>query len=139
MPKPTLILTMLIIGLSYIVMIAVLPAAEDDQPIPEEITIDNEGYKPDRKGPVEFTHIDHTESYEVACNECHHEYVDGENVWEEGDLVEKCSACHNPLKSEGPIKNLRLAFHRKCKNCHKELAKEGISEDAPYRKCKDCH
>jgi Ni/Co efflux regulator RcnB len=138
MLKKTLIPSILCTTITFIVMITVLPAA-DHQPFPEEITINNEGYEADRKGPVEFTHIDHAESYEVACKECHHDYMDGKNIWEEGDYVPKCIECHDPQESDGNIKNLRLSFHRNCKICHRNLAKEGISEDAPYTKCRDCH
>lgn len=83
--------------------------------------------------------MDHSESYEVACRECHHDYKDGKNLWEEGDPVKKCSECHSPLKSEGNVKRLQLAYHKNCKTCHRKLVKEGISEEAPYRRCTDCH
>ena len=113
--------------------------AEDEQEVPEEIVIKNEGYNTDRKGPVPFTHLDHAENYDVACNECHHEYEDGKNIWEEGDYVNQCVECHDPNESDDEIKNLRLSFHRNCKTCHKKAAEEGISDDAPYRKCSGCH
>ncbi|MGD2127091.1 MAG: cytochrome c3 family protein [Desulfobacteraceae bacterium] len=109
------------------------------QEIPEEIILDQEVYKPNRKGPVTFSHQGHAEDYEVACNECHHFYEDGKNIWEEGDYVEKCYSCHDPFDSEGNIKKLRIAFHKNCKGCHKRMKKEGISDEAPYRNCKDCH
>ena len=43
------------------------------------VIIDNEGYKKDRKGPVEFSHRKHAQDYRVLCWECHHEYKDKEN------------------------------------------------------------
>jgi hypothetical protein len=95
--------------------------------------------KSNRKGPVPFEHLMHAEDYGLSCKECHHVYKDGKNVWEEGDPVQKCSACHNPSETKGKVLKLRLAFHRNCKGCHKKLAQEGISEEAPYRKCNDCH
>ena len=113
--------------------------AEDEQAVPEEITINTEGYNPDRKGPVPFTHLDHVENYDVACKDCHHDYEDGKNIWEEGDYVNKCIECHDPNESDEDIKNLRLSFHRNCKTCHKNAAKEGISDEAPFRKCSGCH
>ena len=117
------------------IQVALLSA--DD--VPDEITINNEGYKSKKRGPVQFSHLSHSEDYDVACNECHHDYEDGENIWEEGDPVNKCIDCHDPAESDGNIKNLRLSFHRNCKICHKNLAKEGISEDAPFKKCSGCH
>ena len=109
------------------------------QDAPDDMTIDNQGYKRDRKPPVEFTHLNHAEDYEIACTECHHEYEEGKNVWEEGNEVKKCVSCHNLSKSEGNIKKASIAFHRNCKGCHRELAKTGVSEDAPYKQCTSCH
>jgi len=133
-----LILATLISGL--FLTTGVLKAAEE-QEVPDEITLDpkSEGYETPKKGPVEFSHSDHAENYDAACTECHHVYKDGKNVWQEGDEVKKCSACHDLKKSEGKKKKLQLAFHQNCKGCHKKRVKEGTSEDAPYKKCKDCH
>jgi hypothetical protein len=118
--------------------VGVLKAAEE-QEIPEEITLQSVGYKARKKGPVELSHSDHAENYDVACTECHHVYKDGKNVWEEGQPVQKCSACHDPNKSQGKVKKLQIAFHQNCKGCHRARVKEGISEDAPYKQCSDCH
>jgi len=103
--------------------------------MPEEMMIDNEGYKSDRKGPVPFSHQTHAEDYGLSCDECHHVYESGKNVWEEGDEVQKCTTCHDPKESKGDVKKLQLAFHRNCKNCHRESG----SEDAPYKTCYGCH
>lgn len=116
-----------------------LIAADDDNEFPEEIMIDNEGYRQDRKGPVNFSHLSHAEDYDAACTDCHHDYVDGKNLWEEGDDVETCTECHDPLESDGKIKKLMLAYHGLCIGCHKKLVKEGVTEDAPYKKCYECH
>ncbi len=113
------------------------PLSADD--MPEDILIENEGYATDRKGPVSFSHLSHSEDYGVECRECHHIYEDGENVWDESDEVQKCRECHIPTENRGKVKKLKIAFHRKCKNCHRKLTKEGMSDDAPYRKCSDCH
>lgn len=109
-----------------------------DEP-PDDIVIDNEGYKTDRKGPVTLSHLNHYEDYEVTCEECHHDYQGGENVWKEGDPVKKCLECHSPLENQDNVKKLQIAYHKNCKNCHRQLAKDGISEDAPYKQCTDCH
>ena len=101
--------------------------AQDDPP--DDIVIENEGYETDRKGPVEFSHLAHMEDYEIECMGCHHDYQDGKNVWDEGDSVEKCVSCHDPLKSEGNVKKLKTAYHKNCKKCHQDLAKEGISKE----------
>jgi hypothetical protein len=113
-------------------------AAEQTEP-PDEIVLDEKGYSTDRKGEVDFAHLSHAEDYGVSCTECHHEYKDGKNTWEEGDPVKKCASCHDPNEDKGPVKKLKTAFHKNCKACHQNLAKEGITKDAPYRKCSDCH
>jgi len=120
-----------------LVTTAALIAAEE-QAMPEEIYIENKVYQTDRKGPVRFSHSEHAEGYVEACDGCHHEYRDGENVWQEGQPVKKCSACHDPSKSKGNAKKLNIAFHKNCKGCHRKLAKEG-GTDAPYKQCTDCH
>jgi len=101
----------------------------------EEMLIDNRGYKSDRKGPVPFSHQAHAEDYGFTCDECHHVYKSGKNVWEEGDEVQKCSACHDPVESKGNTKKLQIAFHGNCRDCHKESG----SSDAPYKTCYGCH
>lgn len=113
--------------------VGVLTAAD----VPDEITISNEGYKTDKKGPVKFFHKKHHVEYKVACTECHHIYKDGKNVLKEGDPIKKCSECHSPLKKEGNVLKLNLAYHKNCKNCHKKAAEEG--KNAPFKKCNDCH
>jgi predicted aldo/keto reductase-like oxidoreductase len=106
--------------------------------VPDEISIENKGYKKDQKGFVHFSHKKHHMDYQVACTECHHDYKDGKNIWKEGDPVKKCVDCHNQNKSEGKIKKLQLAFHSNCKDCHKEAKKAG-KKNAPTTKCNDCH
>ncbi|MGD9031342.1 MAG: cytochrome c3 family protein [Desulfobacteraceae bacterium] len=135
--KPSTLLTIIFTGLLFMI-IGTLTAAEK-QAVPDEIAIENDGYKSDKKGPVKFSHRDHSENYDVSCNECHHEYQGEKNVWEKGDPVKKCVDCHSPLKSQDKVKKLKLAFHKNCKNCHKELSRKGISKDAPFKKCGDCH
>ena len=103
--------------------------------MPEKILIENKGYKSHRKGPVPFNHQAHAEDYGIGCDECHHIYKNGKNVWEEGDEVQKCSACHDPRESKGDVKKLQIAFHRNCKDCHRESG----SEDAPWKRCYGCH
>ncbi|MFC1821147.1 cytochrome c3 family protein [Thermodesulfobacteriota bacterium] len=132
-----LVLLSLVTLFFFITMSAV--TAEEEQEVPDEISIDNKGYKTDRKGPVTLSHADHAENYDAACTECHHDYKDGKNIWEEGDFVKKCVECHSPLKSEGKTKKLNIAYHNNCKGCHKKLAKQEGGTEAPYKKCSDCH
>ena len=107
--------------------------------IPDDISIENKGYNSDRRGPVSFSHLNHAEDYDISCMDCHHEYRNGKNVWKEDDPVKGCAECHSPSESRDDVKKLSIAFHKNCKGCHRKLAKEGITKDAPYRKCTDCH
>ncbi|MGD2127590.1 MAG: cytochrome c3 family protein [Desulfobacteraceae bacterium] len=126
-------LTLVLVLLAGLVFLTVggLTAAD----VPDEVCIENTGYKADRKGPVKLSHKKHNVEYKVACTECHHEYEEGKNVWQEGQPVKKCGACHNPLKKEDKMDKLRFAYHKNCKNCHKQ----NKDKNAPYRKCNDCH
>lgn len=133
------IATMLVIAVFSIAFISVgVITAADCTDAPENITIDTKGYSSDKKGPVELSHKKHTDEYGAACTDCHHVFEDGKNTWKEGDPVQKCSECHDLEESKGKIKKLQLAYHKNCKDCHKDAAKEG-KENAPYRKCNDCH
>ncbi|MBN1626482.1 MAG: cytochrome c3 family protein [Deltaproteobacteria bacterium] len=124
----------------FITFIAInLLLASDDQEMPDTIILDQDMCGENRRGPVEFSHLSHAEDYELSCKDCHHDYVDGENVWEEGDWVNKCSECHDPCESDGDIKKLKVAFHKNCIVCHRKIKSEWGSTDAPYRDCRDCH
>ena len=128
--------------LSIALCLSFVPAASlkatETQEVPDEIFIENKIYRTDRKGSVRFSHLEHAEGYAEACEDCHHEYQDGQNIWQEGQPVKKCSGCHDPLKRQGNARKLNMAFHKNCKGCHQKLAREG-GTDAPYRQCTDCH
>lgn len=113
-------------------------SATEEQEVPDEISINNQVYKTDRKGSVLFSHSEHADGYVESCDGCHHEYKDGQNIWEEGQPVKKCSSCHDPSKRDGRTRKLNIAYHKNCKGCHRELAREGGTQ-APYRQCTDCH
>lgn len=127
------------IHIGLVVMLAVTVTIAEEEAMPEEIVIDNPVYETDRKGSVYFSHLVHYDDYGVACEDCHHEYEGGENVWTEGDPVKKCGSCHDPSKSKGHVKKLSIAFHKNCKACHENLFKEDITKDAPFKNCYDCH
>ena len=129
------ILTKIILALTCLLfMVAGTLIAAD---LPDDIMIDGDTYKKDKRGPVKLSHKKHSVDYKAACDDCHHEYKDGKNVWTATDPVKKCTECHDPAKSEGKVKKLQTAFHNNCKGCHKEANKEG--KEAPAKKCNDCH
>ena len=131
--KKSVLILLIITGLIFLIM-GVLAAAD----VPDDVTIENKGYKKDKKGSVHLSHKKHSVDYKVTCMDCHHEYADGKNTWKEGDPVKKCVDCHDPNKSVGEAKKLQLAYHSNCKDCHKAATVAG-SKNAPYKKCNDCH
>ena len=126
------------IALGLLFVAATHTNATEEQEVPDEISINNPIYNTDRKGSVLFSHSEHADGYVESCDGCHHEYKDGQNIWEEGQPVKKCSSCHDPSKRDGRTRKLNIAYHKNCKGCHRELAREGGTQ-APYRQCTDCH
>ncbi len=131
-----------LVGLMFLT-VGVLTAGDQPAP-PDDIVIENTGYKSDKKGGVKLSHKKHSDKkenkgYGVTCTECHHEYKDGKNVWKEGQAVKKCSECHSPLKKQGEALKLNLAYHKNCKDCHKKIVEQDSSKEAPFKKCNDCH
>jgi hypothetical protein len=53
------------------------------------ITIENKGYKKDRKGPAKFEHVKHAREYKISCWECHHEYKEDQQNEQPVAMVEK--------------------------------------------------
>jgi hypothetical protein len=130
MKKGFLALTLVLFAGLMFLSVGVLTAAD----APDMVTIENK-YKDDKKGPVKLTHKKHSVDYKVACTECHHEYKDGKNVWNDKMPVKKCSSCHDPDKKQGNADKLQLSYHKNCQTCHKELK----GKEAPWKKCADCH
>jgi predicted CXXCH cytochrome family protein len=102
------------------------------------ILLNNQGYKKERKGPVEFAHKKHAYEDRLFCWDCHHDYKDGQNVWVPWGETKRCSQCHDPKKKEPNKIMLQKAFHYQCKGCHKDLANKGKKTGA-YKKCGGCH
>ena len=67
-------------------------------------------------GTVTFNHLDHQGLTE--CATCHHT----------GDYAQ-CKSCHGVDQNAPKSKD---AYHKQCKDCHKEMAKGPT-------KCKECH
>ena len=108
------------------------------QPTADTMTMNSKVYPKHTKTLVTFSHKKHNVDYKIACTECHHVYDGEKNTFKEGDPVQKCSECHDAVKSEGKVKKLMLAFHKNCQGCHKELKKAGKTT-GPTTKCNDCH
>jgi hypothetical protein len=121
MKKRILFLSAVIISVALFAGVGILIATD----VPDEITIKSDAFTKYKKGAVKLTHKKHSVDYKIACAECHHVYKEGKNVFKEGAPVQKCSACHDAVKSKGKVKKLMLAYHRNCQGCHKGLKKAG--------------
>lgn len=129
MAKKSLVILFLAAFVGVFLTVGLLTAADS----PDEVTIHEKAFGKYKKGPVKLGHKKHNEEYKVKCAECHHVYKDGKNTWKEGDAVQKCGECHDPLKKKGKAAKLKIAFHKNCKTCHKEKQK------GPFKKCNECH
>jgi hypothetical protein len=106
MTKRMLIL-LIVVFTSLMFLTIGLFAAEEIDEENEEVGIFNEGYKRKLKN--------------------------GENIWEEGDSVQNCIACHSPIKKQQEnVHRLVFAYHFNCKKCH-------IENEAGPVECKECH
>lgn len=89
------------------------------------------------KAPVKLSHTKHNAEYKIACDKCHHVKKDKKtNTWKEGDKVQKCAECHTSADKKPPVEGESLslynAFHKQCRDCHKDQ-KKGPT------KCDECH
>lgn len=118
---------------------------------PETITMESKVFPKHKKSLVTLSHQKHNVDYKIACDDCHHVYKDGKNVWKEGDEVQKCEACHTEAKApkakegepklskEEKIKKyMYSAIHENCSGCHKNLKKANKELVIPT-KCGECH
>ena len=76
------------------------------------------------KSPVAYDHKAHGAKVK-ECKVCHHK--------DEAGKEQKCStaACHG-AKADGKKVELKEAFHKQCKDCHKK-------EKKGPQKCDECH
>ena len=134
MKKRIFFLSVVTLSIALFTGVGILIATD----VGDEINIKSDAFKAYKKGPVKLTHKKHNVDYKIACADCHHVYKEGKNVYKEGDPVQKCSECHDALKSKGKVKKLMLAYHKNCQGCHKQLEKAG-KKTGPTKKCNDCH
>ncbi len=114
-----------------------LPVEKRTQDV-EYFVIDKDVYLKDRKGPVRFTHDLHYDDYGIECNDCHHVYVDGENVWTPDESPDTCESCHDPVAGFDEVYRLETAFHKNCRTCH-SLVNEGDELTPAPITCLGCH
>jgi hypothetical protein len=110
----------------------------DEEELGDYMLIQNDVYANRKMGPVKFTHDTHWEDYGIFCEDCHHDYVNGENVWTEDDEAKACISCHKPGKPQGNVYKLSTAYHKNCRTCHRDM-NEGEEEEAAPFACYSCH
>jgi Ni/Co efflux regulator RcnB len=146
MGKRLLTVLAVIAFLSGVVLSGLGGAAE--QKVPETMVIKSTLWKDHTKENFDFHHKKHQEDYKIKCEECHHVYKDGKNIWKKGDEVKKCQECHNEPTIKGEKKlpkdkqklNLKIAFHDNCIGCHKKLKKKDKKKYAKIpTTCVKCH
>lgn len=104
---------------------------------PEEIVLDNpQAYTRNQREAVTFSHEGHMDMFD--CLDCHHDYADGENVLDEGDLEEgnsaiRCVSCHGSDSTP----DLRHAYHFQCMGCHRQMRVGGQATGPEL--CGECH
>ena len=108
-------LTVIMIALAVAMAFAASMAIAGDPPT--QITIDK---GMDKKPAVAFDHTKHADS--IDCMKCHHAAASKEEI-------KSCFECHGKDAAAATVKD---AFHKSCKDCHKEMAKGPT-------KCKECH
>jgi hypothetical protein len=115
-----------------------------------DMTLAAPAHSQTKMSPVAFPHSTH---FQFSCKSCHHEW-DGENP------VESCSSagCHEKLWASPPgttplgekkVKSLTGAYHKVCRECHrnelKNLTSQGMSRQKAMERftapleCSECH
>lgn len=102
---------------------------EDDYP-----TIDNTVFDNPQRPAAIFDHDDHNEKAELEdnCAICHHVYEENKLVEDESSEDSPCSECHSLKESKDNSIPLRMAFHKRCKDCHFDSSKGPVL-------CGECH
>ena len=120
---------------AVLVLVGLTMAAEWPADVPEEKLINDPVFEGQhKKGPVKFPHKEHFVEKNVQCDQCHHDFKDGKNVWQPTDPVKTCSSCHKYDETEGKMYKLKMgtAFHNLCRKCHADNGK------GP-KNCDGCH
>jgi hypothetical protein len=102
---------------------------DDDHP-----TIDNTIFENPQRTQALFDHDSHNEMAELEddCSICHHVYEDNKLISDESSEDSPCSECHSLKKTSENSIALRMAFHKRCKECHFESNKGPVL-------CGECH
>ena len=118
------------------------PAQVDGKEMPGTIILK---YLKNQYGPVTFNHEmhaaiagncgtchhQHNEQIRASCNECHTLRVAAQK-----QTFAACSSCHSdPLPDMPEMPGLKVAFHKKCFQCHVGIGDLGSSPGACVKTC----
>ncbi len=108
--------TLIAVAVAVVFCVGVTMAAPPDKVVLKELQ--------KTKAAVAFNHKAHGEKVK-DCKTCHHQDAAGKE--------QKCSTakCHG-AKADGKKVELKEAFHKQCKDCHKK-------EKKGPEKCEGCH
>ncbi len=76
-----------------------------------------------------FNHDAHAQQYGLYCNDCHHNYQQGDS-----GQPQPCTACHQKGMGGGGMPGRTEAFHTQCIGCHKDY---GVGPT--QARCSGCH
>ena len=145
MGKRLLVVFAVAVLMGFVILLGLSGAAQE---VADTFVIQSKLWNKHTKSGVTLSHKKHATEYGGKCDECHHVYKDGKNVWKEGDHVQKCMECHNEPTIKGEKKlskdkqklNLKLAYHNNCQGCHKKLKKKDKEKYAKIpTTCIKCH
>lgn len=143
--KKTLVLTVCA-GLWLTVLAAGFALGGDAPAMPGSVIL---GSLEDEYEPVAFDHAMHTFIAE-SCGECHHSHVkkselDCSGCHEIGaeqfrkslaSTFMACSMCHGDPDPENPgMPSLKVAYHKQCLGCHKDMGSVGESPKGCTEQC----
>jgi len=97
-------------------------------------TVDNTVFEHPQRAAAVFDHDDHNEKAMMTddCSVCHHVYENRQKVEDESSEDSACSECHSLKPTSENAIPLRMAFHKRCKECHFESNKGPVL-------CGECH
>ncbi len=98
------------------------------------LTMDNSAFDNPQRQAVIFDHDLHNEKAELEddCSICHHVYEDNKIVEDESSEDSLCFDCHGLKSSIDNKIPLRMAYHKRCRDCHFDSKKGPVL-------CGECH
>ncbi|MBI4685452.1 MAG: cytochrome c3 family protein [Nitrospirae bacterium] len=143
---PWLLVCTVLASLGLLAVLSMSPARVEGVNMPGTIVIK---YIENRFGPVTFNHTMHT-SLAESCGICHHQHNDkirsgckdchSLNADQFKASVKNgflpCSGCHTDYSPEMPeMPGLKVAFHKKCFQCHVGIGELGSSPGGCVKTC----